>query len=192
MKTINRFIVLTILLLQTYSLCYSYSNEDVHPFAITGKAVEVLETDYASIDNYFYGNKFPYGYMNSNGSFNRDKIQKQGTLGTIRADELGRFPLDQTITLYHFYNPVTHKGGPGIGTGIYDNAIKYGQSQWNAALWYYVHNSSAKAHYNLGLVLHLLQDMCVDAHVYNDSHISKDFVDFFHIRLITLLCKYQV
>jgi hypothetical protein len=48
----------------------------------------------------------------------------------------------------------------------------YAEEFWNKAVNFYNQGDKSQAYYNLGILLHLLEDMSSTSHVYNDAHLS--------------------
>lgn len=53
----------------------------------------------------------------------------------------------------------------------FKNAIKYGKQYWDSAIKKYNNGDKEGAYWDLGIVVHLLQDMSSVPHVYLDWHI---------------------
>jgi len=151
---------------------YAHDNKVIHPFTITGKAIKLLSPSqnptpeqqrYKLLQDYFYEN-MPSGYSLGNDNYDISKIQKQGTLGTIEEDE----PITQTVN--HFYNPVFPDREFTFMFWTGKPAIKYGVPIWQEAIDKYGNGNKNGAYHSLGRAIHLLEDMSVVPHVYQDSH----------------------
>ncbi|HAB53444.1 MAG TPA: hypothetical protein DCE80_14940, partial [Ignavibacteriales bacterium] len=166
----KQFLLLVSLVVSLTTNCFTYDNEKVHPYVLTSKARNVLilntggtTSEQEKSSYYEVGKNF------NDAPANLDQVPTgaavlKGTKGTIEADN------PDTITRYHFYNPITGAGGAGIFTGL-ANAIDYGSEFWDTAIQKWHEQKYEEAYFNLGKVVHLLQDMSSTAHVYNDSHI---------------------
>ncbi|OGS46345.1 MAG: hypothetical protein A2539_07590 [Elusimicrobia bacterium RIFOXYD2_FULL_34_15] len=153
---------------------YSYDNGVIHPFHLTGKSIELLQdlegNKYSEVYDNFYNHVIPEGYTGEKdwtgvNTMNLNLIERKGTLGTIDADE----PVIKTRN--HFYNPITGLGGAGEIIG--QSAISYGQTFWDTAINLYNTGDKSNAYWNLGNVLHLLQDMSAVPHVFSDAHVLE-------------------
>lgn len=132
MTRLCKFILLTLMVLNIRVSCNAHDNNIVHPFTLTGKAWKFLRENpdfgenYKEMGDYFYRNdEQPAGYDLGGGNYDKSKIERKGTLGTIEEDE----PLDRTVN--HFYNPLQPTrqfSYPGLGTG--GPATTYGKTLW--------------------------------------------------------------
>ncbi|MHB9154754.1 MAG: hypothetical protein ACYC5N_03550, partial [Endomicrobiales bacterium] len=146
---------------------FAYDNERTHPYIITSRALDQIlsydiKGEYTEFKIYFNETPRDWDQLPPN--------PKKATLGTIEAD----VPI--TDTRYHFYNPINGNGGAGAFTATLDNALMYGKPLWNNAISKYISGQKDDAYYNLGKVIHLLEDMTSTAHVYNDAHIPPFLV----------------
>jgi hypothetical protein len=90
-------------------------------------------------------------------------------LGVSQIDD----PLNKPY-MAHFYNPRKFDEidqGLDLRGGLkFVSSKKMAMKYWNAALDSYVAGDRSKAYLCIGHMSHLIQDMCVPAHVHNDPH----------------------
>lgn len=146
LKLCNIICVMGIILVNA-SIVFAYDNENTHPNIITPRAVTITTNTLSGYDEY-------------------DQYYLRLRQGTIDAD----VPVGKTLN--HFYNPVTGAGGAGIFFNV-PSAVVYSTSIWKTAVNSYASDNKEEAYYNMGHVLHLLQDMASSAHVYNDAHVAE-------------------
>jgi hypothetical protein len=152
---------------------YAYDNRMIHPFVLTGKALELLALRlgskmeyYKELNSYFYiKNEMPDGYHN-NGNYDKTVITKTGTLGSIIEDE-GTRPANH---FFNPYNPPDYEAWWGFLPGV-TNALSFSKPLWKEAFSEYAKGNKDIAYQKLGQVCHLLEDMGSPPHVHGDFHV---------------------
>ncbi|MDD5354036.1 MAG: hypothetical protein PHF95_02475, partial [bacterium] len=173
----NKFLIASVFLMFIMLISgfvFAHDNKVMHPITLSGKATKLLidktgggnnpqESSYYEVYENFYIN-MPADYHTGNGNFDRSKITKKGTLGSIIED-------DGTRPTNHFLNPYNPPNYEPWWGAIAVNSMEWGKPLWQAAFDEYANGNKELAYQNLGQVCHLLEDTTSPPHVHGDFHV---------------------
>ncbi len=154
-----KYLILALVLLIQAHVALAHENEVVHP-GLTQRASNLLVTEgYREVSD---------PYISRTGDCNdiREGSIKEDNLFNI-LDSCGVTPLSW---IEHGYDPINDQGW-GWGTGTAKNKA---ETEFQEAIDAYNSCDKERAYFQLGRVVHLLEDMTLPAHVHSDVHATGD------------------